>query len=217
LNGPLTKDDIIHLDFAKDAGLIPCVIQHSQTLQVLMVGYMNAEALRASFDSGYVTFYSRSKQRLWQKGETSGDRLRLVMVTTDCDQDALLVLAIPLGPTCHLKTTSCFGSDTAPGIGFLAHLSNIIADRAKQAPHLSYTARLVDKGIAKIAQKVGEEGLETALAGRCGDLTELHQESADLLYHLSVLLMARQTDLSAVLDVLRQRHHESLVNIPNDL
>lgn len=202
----MTLADIAALDFAKEGGLVPAIVQHAETLQVLMLGYMNADAVAASFKSGLVTFFSRSKGRLWQKGETSGDVLRLKSITTDCDRDALLVMAIPEGPTCHLKTTSCFGDETAPGIGFLGHLAEVVKDRAKAAPADSYTARLMHKGVAKIAQKVGEEGLETALAGRCGDLEELHNEAADLLYHLTVLLMARDTSLSPILDILRNRH-----------
>jgi len=203
---PLTKDDVARIDFNKDGGLVPAIVQHADTLQVLMLGYMNAEALAKTLDSGLVTFFSRSKGRLWTKGETSGDTLALDRILTDCDEDALLVYARPAGPTCHTKTTSCFGHEDAPGIGFLGELANVVADRAKADPADSYTARLMHKGIAKIAQKVGEEGLETALAGRAGDLDELHNEAADLLYHLSVLLMARETSLDAVLEILRERH-----------
>lgn len=203
---PLTAADIAAIDFGKEGGLVPAVVQDADTLQILMLGYMNAEALQKTFDSGLVTFFSRSKNRLWTKGETSGDTLRLVQILADCDEDALLVTARPNGPTCHTKTTSCFGMEDAPGIGFLGQLAAIVADRAKADPADSYTARLMHKGIAKIAQKVGEEGLETALAGRAGDLDELHGEAADLLYHLTVLLMARDTSLEAVLDVLRDRH-----------
>ncbi len=206
LPNPLTVADIAKIDFAKEGGLVPAVVQDADTLQVLMLGYMNADALKATLQGGRVTFWSRSKQRLWMKGETSGDTLELVNVTADCDEDALLVLARPNGPTCHTKTTSCFGMDSAPGIGFMGELAKVVKDRAKAPPADSYTARLMQKGVAKIAQKVGEEGLETALAGRAGDLDELHNEAADLLYHLSVLLMARETNLEAVLDVLRERH-----------
>jgi phosphoribosyl-AMP cyclohydrolase / phosphoribosyl-ATP pyrophosphohydrolase len=206
LPDPLTIDDIARIDFAKDGGLVPAVVQHTDTLQVLMLGYMNADALKHTLGSGLVTFWSRSKSRLWTKGETSGDTLKLDRILTDCDEDALLVYARPQGPTCHTKTTSCFGHEDAPGIGFLGHLATVVKDRAAADPADSYTARLMHKGIAKIAQKVGEEGLETALAGRAGDLDELHNEAADLLYHLSVLLMARDTSLEAVLDILRERH-----------
>ncbi|ESQ83618.1 phosphoribosyl-AMP cyclohydrolase [Asticcacaulis sp. AC466] len=206
LPNALTVKDIDQIDFAKENGLVPAIVQHADTLQVLMLGYMNADALKATLQGGLVTFWSRSKNRLWRKGETSGDTLELVSVTTDCDEDALLVMARPNGPTCHTKTTSCFGMETAPGIGFLGQLAGVVRDRAKESPADSYTARLMHKGIAKIAQKVGEEGLETALAGRAGDLDELHNEAADLLYHLEVLLMARETRLENVLDILRERH-----------
>lgn len=206
LPDPLTTADIARIDFAKEGGLVPAVVQHADTLQVLMLGYMNADALKTTLDSQLVTFFSRSKGRLWTKGETSGDTLMLDKVYADCDEDALLVLARPNGPTCHTKTTSCFGHDDAPGIGFFGKLAAVVKDRAAAAPADSYTARLMQKGIAKIAQKVGEEGLETALAGRCGDDEELHNEAADLIYHLSVLLMARGTTLDNVLDVLRERH-----------
>ena len=206
LPNPLKVADIGKLDFAKSGGLIPAVVQHADTLQVLMLGYMNAEALEATLKGGRVTFFSRSKNRLWTKGESSGDWLELDHVLADCDEDALLVMARPAGPTCHTGTSSCFGMETAPGIGFLPHLAHIVAERAKAPPADSYTARLMHKGVAKIAQKVGEEGLETALAGRCGDDEELHNEAADLLYHLTVLLMARGTRIEAVLDILRERH-----------
>lgn len=206
LPNPLTAADIERIDFGKEGGLVPAVVQDIETLQVLMVGYMNAEALTKTLETGLVTFFSRSKERLWTKGETSGDVLRLDHILTDCDEDALVVFARPQGPTCHTKTTSCFGMETAPGIGFLGKLAHVVAERAKADPADSYTARLMTKGIAKIAQKVGEEGLETALAGRAGDLDELHNEAADLLYHLTVLLMARETSLDAVLDILRERH-----------
>lgn len=206
LPNALTIKDIDQIDFAKEGGLVPAVVQHADTLQVLMLGYMNAEALKATLQGGLVTFWSRSKNRLWRKGETSGDTLELDHILTDCDEDALLVYARPKGPTCHTKTTSCFGTETAPGIGFMGHLAHVVKDRAKAPPADSYTARLMQKGLAKIAQKVGEEGLETALAGRAGDLDELHNEAADLLYHLEVLLMARDTKLENVLETLRERH-----------
>ena len=206
LPNALTLGDIEKIDFKKGGGLVPAIVQDADTLQVLMLGYMNAEALKATLQGGRVTFFSRSKNRLWRKGETSGDTLELDHILTDCDEDALLVYARPQGPTCHTKTTSCFGLEQAPGIGFLGELARVVKDRSQAAPADSYTARLMHKGIAKIAQKVGEEGLETALAGRAGDLFELHNEAADLLYHLAVLLMARETKLENVLAILRERH-----------
>jgi len=203
---PLTLDDVKKIDFAKEGGLVPVIIQHVDTRQVLMLGYMNAEALTKTLTDKQVCFYSRSKQRLWVKGESSADYLVLDHILTDCDEDALLVMARPMGPTCHHKTTSCFGHEDAPGIGFIGALEAIVAERAKASPEDSYTARLFQKGLAKIAQKVGEEGLETALAGRCGDDEELLNEAADLLYHLTVLLSARSKRLEDVLAVLKQRH-----------
>lgn len=206
LPDPLTLADIEALDFAKGDGLIPAIVQDADTLQVLMLGYMDKAALTETLTDRQVTFFSRSKGGRWRKGETSGDFLNLDRVYADCDEDALLVYARPVGPTCHTRTTSCFGHETAPGIGFLGLLAKIVTDRAAADPAESYTARLMHKGLPKIAQKVGEEGLETALAGRAGDLEELHNEAADLLYHLSVLLVARETSLEAVLEVLRGRH-----------
>ena len=202
----LSLSDLDRLDFTKGDGLIPAIVQDASTLQVLMLGYMDRAAVSATLETGLVTFFSRSKQRLWVKGESSGNVLRLKSITTDCDQDALLICAQPHGPTCHTGTTSCFGQDEAPGIGFLARLEGIIKTRAKADPADSYTARLMQKGMAKIAQKVGEEGLEVALAGRCGDLDEVHNEAADLLYHLSVLLMARDSSYMPIIDILRERH-----------
>ncbi|MGZ3306630.1 MAG: phosphoribosyl-AMP cyclohydrolase, partial [Asticcacaulis sp.] len=147
----LTVNDVAHIDFTKGGGLVPAVVQDADTLQVLMLGYMTEEALVKTLTSGLVTFFSRSKNRLWTKGETSGDVLHLDHVLTDCDEDALLILARPHGPTCHTKTTSCFGMETAPGIGFMGRLAQIVAERAQADPEQSYTARLMKKGVAKIA------------------------------------------------------------------
>ena len=201
----MTLDDLDRVDFAKGGGLIPAVVQDAATLQVLMLGYMDRAALQETLESGEATFFSRSRGGRWRKGETSGDRLIVRSVELDCDTDTVLVLADPLGPACHLKTTSCFGAADAPGLGALGRLERVIAARDGADPESSYTARLFAKGVAKCAQKVGEEGLETALAGRAGDLDELHAEAADLLYHLLVLLRARGTSLEAVLEVLRDR------------
>lgn len=201
----MTLDDLDRVDFAKGGGLIPAVVQDAATLQVLMLGYMDRAALEETLESGEATFFSRSRGGRWRKGETSGDRLIVRSVALDCDADTVLVLADPLGPACHLKTTSCFGAADAPGLGVLGRLERVIAARDGADPERSYTARLFAKGVAKCAQKVGEEGLETALAGRAGDLDELHAEAADLLYHLLVLLRARGTSLDAVLEVLRDR------------
>ena len=195
------------IDFAKGGGLVPAVVQDADTLQVLMLGYMNAEALQATRTSGKVTFFSRSKSRLWTKGETSGNSFAFVDATVDCDGDALLVRARPSGPACHRGTTSCFGDSGATGAGFLAQLDNIVASRlANPDTESSYTARLAAKGRQRVAQKVGEEGVEAALAGAAGTDADIAGEAADLLYHLIVLLRARGLGLAEVERILRQRH-----------
>lgn len=198
--------DMDALDWGKGDGLLPAVVQDAGTRQVLMLGYMNREALAKTLACGEVTFFSRSKGRLWTKGESSGHVLKLQSISADCDADTLLVLATPVGPTCHLGTTSCFGGEHAPGIGFLAELERIVSLRAGASPEESYTARLAMAGIKRVAQKVGEEGVETALAAVAGDKTELASEAADLLYHLLVLLNLSDLRLQEVLDVLRGRH-----------
>lgn len=186
-------------------GLVPAIVQDHSTGQVLMLGYMNRDALAATVGSGFVTFYSRSKQRLWQKGETSGNRLRLVDLRLDCDGDALLALAEPAGPTCHLGRDSCFDGE-APGAGWLGALERIVAERAAASPADSYTARLLANGPAQAAQKVGEEGVEVAMAAVSRDPEGLAEEAADLLFHLLVTLRTRDIPLSAVIDILRSRH-----------
>jgi phosphoribosyl-AMP cyclohydrolase / phosphoribosyl-ATP pyrophosphohydrolase len=192
------------LDFDKSGGLIPAVIQHAQTRQVLMVGWMNREALDKTLSSGHVTFFSRSRNTLWTKGETSGHVLNMLSCQTDCDSDTLLIEALPLGPTCHLGTTSCFGSDTAPGLGMLGLLEDRIADRMANPTPESYTAKLLQKGLPRMAQKVGEEGVEVALAA-VAEPEKLTNEAADLLYHLIVLLHAKGQTLDDVMAVLRAR------------
>ncbi|MGR4874440.1 bifunctional phosphoribosyl-AMP cyclohydrolase/phosphoribosyl-ATP diphosphatase HisIE [Pseudoxanthomonas sp. LARHCG66] len=191
------------LDWTKGDGLLPVIVQDAGNLRVLMLGYMNREALDATLASRRVTFFSRSKQRLWTKGESSGHVLELVSVEADCDNDTLLVLAHPQGPTCHLQRPSCFPS--APS-AFLSDLAALVAQRDRERPVDSYTTRLFDAGVRRIAQKVGEEGVETALAAVAQDETALLGESADLLYHLTVLLRARGLSLAEAVDVLRQRH-----------
>ncbi|CBA15769.1 bifunctional phosphoribosyl-AMP cyclohydrolase/phosphoribosyl-ATP diphosphatase HisIE [Xanthomonas albilineans] len=191
------------LDWNKGDGLLPVVVQDAATLRVLMLGYMNQEALATTRRSGLVTFYSRSKQRLWTKGEGSGHTLELVAIDTDCDYDTLLVLAHPRGPTCHLGRTSCFPQ--APG-QFLGALDRLVAQREGERPPGSYTTTLFEQGTRRIAQKVGEEGVETALAGVAQGDAELLGESADLLYHLTVLLRARGLALADAVEVLETRH-----------
>lgn len=190
------------LDWAKQDGLLPVVVQDAQTLRVVMLGWMSREALHATLRSGRVTFYSRSRQSLWMKGESSGHVLELVSIETDCDADALLVRANPHGPTCHLGRKSCFPA--APG-NELAELDTVIAERVRDRPVGSYTTQLLDGGVRRIAQKVGEEGVETALAAVSEDGAALLGEAADLLYHLLVLLRARGLGLPDVMRTLVAR------------
>jgi len=194
-------------DFAKGGGLVPAVVQHWLTGAVLMLGYMDADALAATRASGLVTFHSRSKGRLWTKGESSGNVLRLKSLHVDCDADALLVLAEPAGPTCHRGTSSCFDA-APPPLGFLAELDALVARRVAERPDGSYTTRLLQDGIRRIAQKVGEEGVETALAAVAQGDSELLGEAADLLFHLTVVLHARGLGLAHVAAVLAERHAE---------
>lgn len=191
------------LDWDKQGGLLPAIAQDAATLRVLMLGYMDRAALQTTLDTRRVTFHSRSKQRLWTKGESSGHFLDLVSIETDCDGDSLLVRARPNGPTCHLGRTSCF--PTAPG-NFLAELDALVDARYRERPADRYTTKLFDGGLRRIAQKVGEEGVETALAAVVQDDAALCGEAADLLFHLQVLLRARGLSLESAVDVLRERH-----------
>ena len=205
-NAPLTLADVAGLDWSKMDGLVPAVVQDGATLQLLMLGYMNEEALRQTLESGLATFYSRSKGRLWTKGETSGNHLKVRGVFADCDNDALLVRAEPVGPTCHLGTASCFDAEEADGVGWLARLARIVAERAEAPPAESYTARLLAEGPQRIAQKVGEEGVELALAGAAGERQQCIEEAADLIYHLTVLMQAMGFDWDDIAAVLKDRH-----------
>lgn len=190
-----------------DRGLIPAVVQDDVTGRVLMLGYMSEESLRITFDTGRVTFFSRSRNSLWTKGETSGNYLNLVEVRSDCDGDGLLVKARPIGPTCHTGSDTCWGESNAESdASFLDALSNTINERVDAGDDSSYTVRLVQAGPMKVAQKVGEEGVETALEGAAGTNEKLAEEAADLLYHLLVLLKARDMSLDDVMAVLRSRH-----------
>ncbi len=202
---PLTQQDVGTLAWDKMGGLLPALVQDEGTGQVLMLGYMNAEALAATLASGFVTFFSRSKQRLWKKGETSGNCLNLRGVYSDCDSDALLVLADPTGPVCHLGTSSCFEAPM-PQAGWLRVLSDIIAQRARSGDDSSYTRRLLDEGVPRIAQKIGEEGVELALAAVSREVDGCIAESADLIYHLSVLMEARGFGWEDLVTRLRERH-----------
>lgn len=196
----------LKIDWKKNGGLVPAVVQDAVTQQVLMLGYMDEAALKKTLRSKKVTFFSRSKQRLWTKGESSKNFLHLVSVAIDCDNDTLLVKANPDGPTCHRGTVSCFGEDGATGTGFLAHLDQVVAKRIKSGDTSSYTVRLVKEGIARCAQKVGEEGVETALAAVQKDSKQFAGEAADLLYHLIVLLRAKKLSLNDAVAVLEKRH-----------
>ena len=197
------------LDFAKGDGLIPVVVQDAATLQVLTLAYMDRAAFDETVSSGEATFFSRSRGGRWRKGETSGDRLHVVSITPDCDGDALVLKVRPVGNACHLNRTSCFGDEDAPGVGRLARLEQTVAARATADPAESWTAKLLAEGPKRAAQKVGEEGVETALAGAAGPDEEVASEAADLIYHLLVLLRARGMSLDAVLDVLASREGRS--------
>jgi len=199
----VSPETLDQLAWDKQDGLLPAVVQDVETLRVLMLGYMNREALEMTLACRHVTFFSRSKGRLWTKGERSGHVLKLVRIETDCDADTLLIQAHPQGPTCHLQRTSCFPD--APG-SFLGDLDALIAQRERERPVGSYTTKLFEGGIRRIAQKVGEEGVETALAAVAQEDADLLGESADLIYHLLVLLRARGLSLGQVEDLLRQRH-----------
>jgi len=196
----------LELDFDKQNGLITAIVQDYKTQRVLMLGYMNREAFDHTLSTGHVTFFSRSKQRLWQKGESSGNCLRLHRVFTDCDDDALLVIADPQGPTCHTGTISCFGDEALDGPAWLGHLSAIVRERAASGDASSYTRKLLADGPARIAQKVGEEGVEVALAAVTRDAQGCAEETADLLYHLAVLMEAKGFSWAEVVNLLKARH-----------
>lgn len=205
------------LDWEKHQGLVPAVIQNAKTFQVLMLGMMSKESLRATFEDGLVTFYSRSRDRLWRKGETSGNFLKVVEILSDCDHDCLLVKVIPEGPTCHRQTISCFGNGHGESDhdDFLKTLESLIVEhsrqilqpRAESETSLSYTRSLLRAGTKRCAQKVGEEAVETALAAVAGTDEELISEAADLIYHLLVTLVSRQTSWDDVIRELAKRNH----------
>lgn len=203
----MNKENISQLNWPENQ-LLPAIIQHAISGKVLMQGYMNPAALEYSLQSGNVTFYSRSKQRLWTKGESSGNTLQLVSVAADCDNDSLLIQALPAGPTCHTGTETCWHDSSAnsPQLSFLYDLGQVIKSREGADPASSYTASLFAKGVKRIAQKVGEEGVEAALAATVGNREELKNEAADLLFHLLVLLRSQQLELNDVIKVLQQRH-----------
>jgi phosphoribosyl-ATP pyrophosphohydrolase/phosphoribosyl-AMP cyclohydrolase len=207
--------DVDGLDFGKGGGLLPAVVQDAGSAAVLTLGYMNRDAVFATLTRRRVVFFSRSKNRLWEKGETSGHALDVEQIRVDCDRDTLLVTARPRGPVCHLGTASCFGEASLPAekrVGFLSVLEEVIGARAAVRPESSYTAKLLGAGWKRIAQKVAEEGLETALAGAGGTDGEVVAEVADLFYHVLVLLRARGLNLERVLNELRTRHAAASVN-----
>jgi phosphoribosyl-AMP cyclohydrolase / phosphoribosyl-ATP pyrophosphohydrolase len=211
----VTLEDLERIDWDKGAGLVPAIVQHADSGDVLMLGYMNREALRATLESGRVVFFSRSKQRLWQKGESSGHGLELRSARLDCDRDTLLLSALPQGPVCHTGTATCFGDEplaAASRLAFLPQLERLIAERIAAGSEDSYTAKLYQSGVRRIAQKLGEEGLEVALAACLEDDEALRGECADLLYHLLVLLRARSLSLDHIVETLRARH-ESMMSI----
>ena len=201
--------DLELVDFSKGDGLVPAIVQDADSGAVLMMAYMNREALEQTLARGRAVFFSRSKQRLWEKGETTGHTLDVVEIALDCDNDTLLVTAHPRGPACHNGTLTCFGDApraAATRISFLAKLEDVIAQRATEKPEASYTARLLDKGVQRVAQKVGEEGVELALAGVGDTEQKVIEESADLLFHMLVLLRARGVTLAQVVRQLESRH-----------
>lgn len=192
------------INFEKGQGLVPCVVQDSTTNRVLMLGYMNTEALKKTIQEKRVTLYSRSKKRLWTKGETSGNFLNLIEIIPDCDQDALLVKVNPSGPTCHTGADTCFNEvNEDNGLGFL---EQIILDRKKKPVKGSYTNQLLESGINKIAQKVGEEAVELVIEAKDNNKELFLNEAADLIYHLHVLMAAKGCEMKQVIDVLRSRH-----------
>ncbi|MEP3655134.1 MAG: bifunctional phosphoribosyl-AMP cyclohydrolase/phosphoribosyl-ATP diphosphatase HisIE [Litorimonas sp.] len=194
------------IDFKKGGGLVPAIVQDADSLQVLMLGYMNADSVAKTQETGLVTFYSRSRETLWTKGETSGNTLALVSMNVDCDRDTVLVKAKPTGPTCHEGTVSCFGDEGPTGVGFLSYLETLIEGRKTADPESSYTASLLQGPLRRAAQKVGEEGVETALAAVAETKDKLVSEAADLFYHTLVLLAAKDVRLESVIAELKGRH-----------
>ncbi|HHF2870656.1 TPA: bifunctional phosphoribosyl-AMP cyclohydrolase/phosphoribosyl-ATP diphosphatase HisIE [Vibrio diabolicus] len=196
------------INWEKVDGLVPAIVQDFQSSQVLMMGYMNQDALAKTGETGQVTFFSRTKERLWTKGETSGNVLQLVNMQLDCDNDTLLVKVNPIGPTCHLGNTTCWDVDPQEEsqMVWLHQLEQLLAARKSADPDSSYTASLYDRGTKRISQKVGEEGVEVALAATSGDKAELVCESADLIYHLMVLLQDQGLSMNDVVNKLKERH-----------
>ncbi|OJV74883.1 MAG: bifunctional phosphoribosyl-AMP cyclohydrolase/phosphoribosyl-ATP diphosphatase [Bacteroidia bacterium 44-10] len=194
----------MNIDFSKSGGLVPAVIQDTLSLQVLMVGYMNEEALKKTREEGKVTFFSRSKNRLWTKGETSGNWLIVDEILTDCDNDTILIKAYPQGPTCHTGSASCFGEKRPKG--FLYELENVIEQRITENPEGSYTSKLFSRGVNKVAQKVGEEAVELVIEAKDNNIDLFKNEAADLLYHFLILLKTKKLKLEDIEAILVERH-----------
>ena len=194
----------MNIDFEKSGGLVPAIVQDALTMQVLMLGYMNREALDKTIAEGKVTFFSRSKQRLWTKGEESGHFLFVDEILTDCDNDTILVKAFPQGPTCHTGSYSCFGNKLPKG--FLYELENVIEQRIADKPENSYTSKLFSRGVNKVAQKVGEEAVELVIEAKDDNLVLFKNEAADLLYHFLILLKTKNLKLQDIEEELVERH-----------
>jgi phosphoribosyl-AMP cyclohydrolase / phosphoribosyl-ATP pyrophosphohydrolase len=198
----------LDIDFEKVGGLVPAIIQDAFTNKVLMLGYMNREAIEQTLSSGKVTFYSRTKERLWTKGETSGNFLELVSMDQDCDRDTLLVRVNPVGPVCHTGADTCFQEDNDSKTAFVDHLRKIIKDRKNNPSEKSYTTSLFNKGINKIAQKVGEEAVEIVIEAKDDNKDLFLGEAADLLFHYLILLEAKEISFDEVMEVLIERHRK---------
>ncbi len=194
------------LDYSKLNGLVPAIIQDAVTKNVLMLGFMNDEAYNKTVETGKVTFFSRTKNRLWTKGEESGHFLNVVSIESDCDCDTLLIKVNPVGPTCHTGTDTCFGTENDPGISFLSYLQDFIEKRHREMPEGSYTTSLFNKGVNRMAQKVGEEAVETVIEATNGTIDGLIYEASDLLYHLIVLLTSKGLRLDTLSKELASRH-----------
>lgn len=197
------------LDFDKMGGLIPAIIQDSRTKNVLMLGFMNREAYEKTLELKKVTFFSRTKNRLWTKGEESGNFLNVASIEEDCDKDTLLIKVVPEGPVCHTGTATCFNDDNSFGIEFLSYLQDFIDQRHKEMPEGSYTTSLFQSGINRMAQKVGEEAVETVIEATNGTDGRMMYEASDLLYHLIVLLTAKGRRIEELAEALHQRHHKT--------
>ena len=194
------------MNFEKLNGLIPAIIQEPTGGKVLMTGFMNEEALQKTRETGKITFFSRTRNTLWTKGETSGNFLKVIQIYEDCDNDTLLIYAEPSGPVCHTGDATCFHEDPGPELAFISHLQKVISGRKGASPESSYTARLFEKGLPRIAQKVGEEAVECVIEAMKGDKEKFKEEAADLLYHLMVLLAEQEMEIADVVKVLEGRH-----------